>query len=54
MSSIARYQKLLEPGDEVYKSLVGKASEVYAIGDCREPHLIVDAVANAWNLCNKI
>jgi len=44
----------LAPNKEVFDALKGKASEVYEIGDCREPHLIVDAVADAWNLCNKI
>ncbi len=39
----------LLPNSQLYKSLEGSAPEVHAIGDCREPHLIVDAVADgAW------
>ena len=36
----------LQPNAELLKSLKGSAPEVYAIGDCKEPHLIVDAIAD--------
>ncbi len=36
----------LKPDIEMMKSLEGKVNEVYAIGDCREPLLIVDAIAD--------
>jgi 2,4-dienoyl-CoA reductase (NADPH2) len=35
----------LTPNLELLKSLEGKVPEVYAIGDCKEPLLIVDAVS---------
>ena len=36
----------LKPDTALYQSLYGKIPEVYAIGDCREPQLIVDAIAD--------
>jgi 2,4-dienoyl-CoA reductase (NADPH2) len=36
------------------KSLEGKVPEIYAIGDCREPRMIVDAIADGWRIANKI
>jgi 2,4-dienoyl-CoA reductase (NADPH2) len=36
----------LLPNAELYKSLEGSAPELHVIGDCREPHLIVDAIAD--------
>jgi len=36
----------LLPDTELLKSLEGKVPEVYAVGDCREPLLIVDAIAD--------
>jgi thioredoxin reductase len=44
----------LAPNTELLKSLEGKAPEVYAIGDCREPRMIVDAIADGWKIANKI
>ena len=44
----------LAPNTGLLKSLKGKAPEVYAIGDCKEPHLIVDAIADGWKIGNKI
>jgi 2,4-dienoyl-CoA reductase (NADPH2) len=35
----------LKPDTDLLKSLEGKAPEIYAIGDCHEPLLIVDAIA---------
>jgi 2,4-dienoyl-CoA reductase (NADPH2) len=36
----------LAPNSGFYEGLEGSAPEVHAIGDCREPHLIVDAIAD--------
>jgi len=36
----------LLPNTELLKELDGIVPEVYAIGDCRDPHLIVDAIAD--------
>jgi 2,4-dienoyl-CoA reductase (NADPH2) len=38
----------LEPDESLSESLKGKISEVYSIGDCKEPRLIVDAIADGW------
>jgi 2,4-dienoyl-CoA reductase (NADPH2) len=35
----------LMPNMGLIESLKGKVPEVYAIGDCKEPHLIVDAIS---------
>jgi 2,4-dienoyl-CoA reductase (NADPH2) len=44
----------LAPNTKLLKSLEGKAPEVYAIGDCQEPRMIVDAIADGWRIGNKI
>jgi 2,4-dienoyl-CoA reductase (NADPH2) len=44
----------LLPNTGLSKSLEGSAPEVYTIGDCREPHLIVDAVADGSRLARAI
>lgn len=36
----------LRPNNELLKDLSGTVPEIYAIGDCKEPHLIVDAIAD--------
>lgn len=36
----------LSPDTTLADSLRGKGFEVYAVGDCREPNLIVDAIAD--------
>jgi len=36
----------LRPDTDFLKSLEGSAPEIYAIGDCRDPNLIIDAVAD--------
>jgi 2,4-dienoyl-CoA reductase (NADPH2) len=38
----------------LFNSLKGKAPEVYAIGDCGQPRMIVDAIADGWKIANKI
>jgi 2,4-dienoyl-CoA reductase (NADPH2) len=44
----------LDKNTALFKSLKGKVREVYAIGDCKEPRLIVDAIADGWRIGNKI
>jgi 2,4-dienoyl-CoA reductase (NADPH2) len=36
------------------KSLEGKVKEIYAVGDCNEPGLIVDAVASGWRIARNL
>ncbi|MCZ7664653.1 MAG: FAD-dependent oxidoreductase [Thermoleophilia bacterium] len=40
----------LDPDTSLAESLEGKVAEVYAVGDCREPNMIVDAVASGWRV----
>jgi 2,4-dienoyl-CoA reductase (NADPH2) len=44
----------LLPNTGLSKGLEGSAPEVYVIGDCREPHLIVDAIAEGSRLARAI
>ena len=44
----------LKPNTGLFKSLKGKVPKVYAIGDCKEPRMIVDAIADGWRIANKI
>jgi 2,4-dienoyl-CoA reductase (NADPH2) len=44
----------LLPNTELLESLEGSAPEVYAIGDCKEPHLIVDAIADGARIARAI
>jgi 2,4-dienoyl-CoA reductase (NADPH2) len=44
----------LLPNTELLKSLDGIVPEVYAIGDCKEPHLIVDAIADGARIARAI
>jgi 2,4-dienoyl-CoA reductase (NADPH2) len=44
----------MKPNTELLKSLQGKAPEIYAIGDCSNPRLIVDAIADGWRIANSI
>lgn len=37
----------LAPNTELLKTLEGKIPEIYSIGDCSEPRLIIDAIADA-------
>jgi hypothetical protein len=37
----------MKPNMDLLESLRGKIPEVYAIGDCSDPRLIVDAIAGA-------
>jgi 2,4-dienoyl-CoA reductase (NADPH2) len=44
----------LSPNTGLLKSLEGKVPETYAIGDCREPLLIVDAIADGSRIARAI
>jgi pyruvate/2-oxoglutarate dehydrogenase complex dihydrolipoamide dehydrogenase (E3) component len=44
----------LQPNTELIKSLEGAAPEVYAIGDCREPHLMAEAITDGWKIGHRI
>lgn len=39
-----------KPNNELLKALKGKVPEIYSIGDCNEPRLIVDAIADAYRI----
>ncbi len=42
------------PNTDLFKTLEGKVSEIYQIGDCREPGLIAHAVADGATVARKI
>jgi thioredoxin reductase len=44
----------MRPNTELFESLKGKVPEVYAIGDCNNPRLIADAIADGWKIGNTI
>jgi 2,4-dienoyl-CoA reductase (NADPH2) len=44
----------LKPNTELLKSLKDGVPEVYAIGDCKEPHLIIDAIADGSHIARTI
>jgi 2,4-dienoyl-CoA reductase (NADPH2) len=44
----------LLPNTELLKEVDGLVPEVHAIGDCREPHLIVDAIADGSRIARAI
>ncbi len=44
----------LEPDLKLLKELEGKVPEIYAIGDCREPLLIVDAISEGMTAARNI
>jgi 2,4-dienoyl-CoA reductase (NADPH2) len=43
-----------KPNNELITSLKGKVPEVYAIGDCNEPRLIINAVADGYHVAHDI
>jgi 2,4-dienoyl-CoA reductase (NADPH2) len=43
-----------KPNDGLVNELKGKVTEVYQIGDCKEPRLIVDAIGDASRICHAI
>jgi pyruvate/2-oxoglutarate dehydrogenase complex dihydrolipoamide dehydrogenase (E3) component len=38
----------------LFESLKGKVDEVYAIGDCRDPKLTLEAIADGWRVARAI
>jgi len=44
----------LIPDTGLLESIEGKAPEIYAIGDCREPLLVVDAIADGSRIARAI
>ena len=44
----------LKSDTKLFKSLKGKVPKVYAIGDCKEPRKIVNAIADGWRVGNAI
>jgi 2,4-dienoyl-CoA reductase (NADPH2) len=44
----------LQPNTALLESLAGKVPEVYAIGDCQKPRMIVDAIADGWGVGNEV
>jgi 2,4-dienoyl-CoA reductase (NADPH2) len=44
----------LRPNPELLNALQGKVPEIYDIGDCREPGLILSAVADGYRVANSI
>jgi pyruvate/2-oxoglutarate dehydrogenase complex dihydrolipoamide dehydrogenase (E3) component len=44
----------LVPNLELFQDLEGKIPEVYAVGDCREPRKIVNAIADAYEISRTI
>ena len=44
----------LKPNTELVKSLEDGVPEVYAIGDCKEPHLMIDAIADGSRIARTI
>lgn len=44
----------LQPNAKLIKSLEGIAPEVYSIGDCREPHLMAEAITEGWKVGHRI
>jgi pyruvate/2-oxoglutarate dehydrogenase complex dihydrolipoamide dehydrogenase (E3) component len=44
----------LQPSTELLKKLEGGAPEIYAIGDCREPNMIIDAIADGSRIARTI
>jgi pyruvate/2-oxoglutarate dehydrogenase complex dihydrolipoamide dehydrogenase (E3) component len=44
----------LLPNTELLKELNGIVPEVYSIGDCKNPHLIVDAIADGSRIARAI
>jgi thioredoxin reductase len=44
----------MKPNTALLRSLEGKVPEVHTIGDCKEPLLIVDAVADGYRIANTL
>ncbi len=44
----------LRPNADFLQCLDGSAPEIYAVGDCRDPNLIIDAVADGMKTALKV
>ena len=44
----------LTQNSELLNSLRGLVNDIYAIGDCQNPGLIIDAIADGWRIANSI
>jgi 2-enoate reductase len=44
----------MKPNDSLLDSLRGQAKEIYTIGDCKEPKLIVDAIGDGYRIARSI
>jgi 2,4-dienoyl-CoA reductase (NADPH2) len=44
----------LQPSTELFMKLEGSAPEIYAIGDCKEPNKIIDAIADGSRIARAI
>jgi pyruvate/2-oxoglutarate dehydrogenase complex dihydrolipoamide dehydrogenase (E3) component len=44
----------LAPNKELLCAFEGKVAEIYAVGDCGSPGLIVDAIGDGWSISNSI
>lgn len=44
----------LRPNTELFKTLEGKVPEIYNVGDCREPRLIINAIAEGNHIARSI
>ncbi len=44
----------LTPNTELLENLEGRVPEIYTIGDCREPHLILEAIADGSRVAHSI
>jgi hypothetical protein len=44
----------LNPEDQLYKALAGKVKQIYAIGDCKEPRRILEAIWEAYTVVSTL
>jgi 2,4-dienoyl-CoA reductase (NADPH2) len=44
----------LKPDTELIETFRGKAPQIYSIGDCREPRLIIHAIADGYRVASNI
>ena len=44
----------LKPDDQLYKSLIGKVANLYAVGDCQEPRRIMGAIWDSYEVARSI
>jgi pyruvate/2-oxoglutarate dehydrogenase complex dihydrolipoamide dehydrogenase (E3) component len=44
----------LKPDTELLKTLKGEVPEIYAIGDCSEPRLILEAIGAGYRVARNL